>query len=265
MLTNSANILNKLIKYLVSVRKQYFPPTWFIMIHVKASCDIIVIVSFVLFIVIQSVLWPIYIVLYWTFLLVHSYRIYNYVYQLGKTEVTPRDQFWQSQGEWPEFIYNITYRRAYINSFGVLYKILKVSKGATGISRNIFTKLLAYLKILLNVLLILLWNLITGTPWLIVSRSFQYSKAYWYLEGRSPFNCRIMRGKIINNYQMKELLPVINYRIYKTCSSVWNFNPNPASKLSNIKANLFNEKVQFPGKTECNESIAQVRQSVTRV
>ena len=73
-------------------------------------------------------------------------------------------------------------------------------------------------------LFLLLWNLITGTPWLIVSRSFQYSKAFRFLEGSSPFDPLLMSGLVINNYQMSELLPGLNYRIYKAKGSVWNFN-----------------------------------------
>tara|TARA_B110000503_G_scaffold99240_1_gene148542 strand:+ start:163 stop:936 length:774 start_codon:yes stop_codon:yes gene_type:complete len=61
---------------------------------------------------------------------------------------------------------------------------------------------------------------------------------------------------------MKELLPVINYRIYKTCSSVWNFNPNPASKLGNIKANLFTEKVRLDGVWDRAHNLITARTSI---
>ena len=64
-------------------------------------------------------------------LLIYGHKIYNYVYQSDKMEVTPTKQFKQFQCAWLEFIYNITYRRAHINSFGALYRILKFSKGNT--------------------------------------------------------------------------------------------------------------------------------------
>ena len=61
---------------------------------------------------------------------------------------------------------------------------------------------------------------------------------------------------------MDELLPVINYRIYKTCSSVWNFNPNPAGKFSNIKANWFTEKVRSDGVWDYTRSLINAHTSI---
>ena len=153
-------------------------------------------------------------------------------------------QFRQFQCVWLEFIYNITYRRAHISSFGVLYRILKFSKGNTTNHQSIFNKLISYLKVLLYALSILSWNLITGTPWFIISKSFQYSRAFRGHWGQSPIKYRVMRSLVINNYQMDELLPIINYRIYKIGNLVWHFNPNPFNKVGSTGAHLFATKIR---------------------
>ena len=219
------NLLSKLTKHFTSIYRRYPAFVKHVKYQVTSSCDIYVLTALILFIIIQSLFWPIYVTLYLFMLLVNGYRIYNYKHQLNETEVASIEQFREFEYVWLEFIYNITYRRAHVNSFSMLYRVLKLLKGNTCNHKNIFNKWLVYLKTLFYTLFLLLWNLITGTPWLIVSRSFQYSKAFRFLEGSSPFDPLLMSGLVINNYQMSELLPGLNYRIYKAKGSVWNFNP----------------------------------------
>ena len=220
------NLLNRLAKHPTLIYKGYLAFIKHIKYQISYSCDIYVIIAFIFFIVIHSVFWPIYVSMYLFMLLANGYRICNYRYQPRKTEVAPIKEFYRSRYMWLEFIYNITYRRAHVNSFSMLYRILKLLKDDTYNYQNVFSKWVVYLKTLFHALFILLWNLITGTPWLIISRSFQYSKAFRFLGDDSPFDPLLMRQLVLNNYQMSELLPGLNYRIYKTSDSVWNFNPH---------------------------------------
>ena len=73
-------------------------------------------------------------------LLVNGYRIYNYKHQLNETGVASIEQFREFEYVWLEFIYNITYRRAHVNSFSMLYRVLKLLKGNTCNHKNIFNK-----------------------------------------------------------------------------------------------------------------------------
>jgi len=234
------NLLNKSTSKLSLKYKHYTLLVRYIKYQVTHSCDIYVVLAFTLFITMQLVLWPIYWVLYLIMLVTNSYRIYCYRFGLHETEVSSTQEFYQSQYVWLEFIYNITYRRACVNSFSILYKVLKLFKGSNSSHLGVFRKIITYVKVLLHVLSIILWNLTTGIPWFIVSRAFQYSKAFRFLRDESPLDPLIMRQLVLNNYQMDELLPGLNYRIYKTDNSIWNFNPHV---LKNPKAStvLFNK------------------------
>lgn len=82
--------------------------------------------------------------------MINTVRVYNYTKLPYKTEVASIEQFRCFKNVWVEFIYNITYRRACVNSFGVLYFILKLWK--SGIKDvTFFKKLINYLKILMSI------------------------------------------------------------------------------------------------------------------
>ena len=233
-----------LFDYLNLLYWQYPARRAYIRYQLVSSCNIYVIIAFIFFVILQLIFWPIYVTFYLFMLLFNGYRIYKYVYTPSLLEVASVEWFYCSSYVWVNFIYNITYRRAHVNSFSTLYRVLKLWKGSTVLDRGILFKLIIYIKTLLFFLFILSWNLITGIPWLIISRSFQYSKAFRFLRDESLFDPLLMRQLVINNYQTKELLPGINYRLYKANGSVWNFNPKPFNQLSYTQAYLLSAKIQ---------------------
>ena len=187
------------------------------------SCNIYVIISFICFINIHLIFLPIYFTLYLLALAVYIYRIYTYVYTPNQRELASLNQFRHFRNVYVEFIYNITFRRACVNSFIIIYKILKFCKGSTLNKPTIPRKLITYTRVLFYCAILLIFNVVFGTSWFIVRRSFQYSKAFWFSQ-YSLFDPYIMRVRIINNYQTKELFPGLSYRIYKTDNFIWNFN-----------------------------------------
>lgn len=179
------------------------------------SCNLYVIIAFCCFVHIHLIFLPVYCILYLLTLLVYVYRTYTYVYDTHKKELTSINQFSHFRNVYVEFIYNITFRRACVNSFTIVYKILQFWKGSILTQPTTYKKVITYIQVICYCLLLVLFNIIFGTPWFIIRRSFEYSKAFWYSK-YSLFDPEIVRGRIVNNYQTKELFPGLFYRIYKT-------------------------------------------------
>lgn len=207
------------------ISDNYFVSWWFIKYQITYLYKPYVVVAFLLFIAVQTILLPIYCILYVCMLLVNGLRVLYYLLQQRQSEVCPIKEFSNFENAWAQFIYNVTYRRACINSFTLLHFILKLFKDSTFNKTTLTTRLVTYFNVMLRVTLRLLWNILTGIPWFIITRSFQYSKAFCWTREWSPFDTRFIRGYIINNYQMDELFPGLDYRIYKSKSTTWNFNP----------------------------------------
>ena len=91
----------------------------------SSTYSIAVLSSFLFFIVVQAVLLPLYFFIYLCMLIVYSTNIYNYVYSPNQLEVVPIEHFYRFSNMYLEFVYNITYRRACINSFTILYSVLR--------------------------------------------------------------------------------------------------------------------------------------------
>ena len=219
----------RLNEYFNSVYRKNYWTLRHIKSEIISSIDVCVLISFIFFVCVQSATLPIYSALFFYMLLNHSYRLYRYIYNHQQTEITSGDDFRHFNYAWLQFIYNITYRRASINSFNVIYKTLKLLKNCSYSKRKTSTRIITSIKTLLYFLLIFMWNLILGVPWFIVYRSFQYSRAFrlwrWSSRHRAPLRCRV-----INNYQLSELDPGIYFRIFKKNHSNWNFNPHYSKK-----------------------------------
>ena len=83
-------------------------------------------------------------------LLINIYKVYNYTYSPQQAEIACQDHFKHFRSVWLEFAYNITFRRARVNSFAIVYKTLKLYRGysygkSTPLVRAfIFTLILLY-------------------------------------------------------------------------------------------------------------------------
>ena len=200
-----------------------------------STYSIAVLSSFLFFVVVQAVLLPLYLFIYLCMLMVYSTNIYNYVYSPNQLEVVPIEHFYRFSNMYLEFVYNITYRRACINSFITLYSVLKFWHTTNTRKPNILERALLFLKLIMSLSFRLLCKLITGISWFIIARSFQYSKAFRGVPKYRRFNLEMtIRGYILNSYQLQELSPGIFYRIYKMDNTCWNFNPTPAISIKGI-------------------------------
>ena len=214
----------KLNEYFNSVYRKNYWTLRHIKSEIISSIDVRVLISFIFFVGVQLAVLPIYSALFFCMLINNSYMVYNYAYSPQQVEVVCGDRFRHFRSASLEFIYNITFRRVYVNSFTLVYKTLKFYNNYSPGSSNLPKKTIIVIKIILHFAMFIIWNMILGAPWFIVCRSFQYSKAFrsWRW---STYQRYTLRGKVINNYQMDELLPGLNYRIYQIDNSVWNFNP----------------------------------------
>ena len=243
---NLRTLYLKLSKYLNSVYEKNYGTLWYVKYQIVHSLDLCVLISFIFFVGVQLVVMPIYSALFFYMLINNSYRVYNYAYSPQQIEVACGDHFKHFHSASLEFIYNITFRRAYVNSFTLVYKTLKFYNNYSLGNSNLSKKTTIVIKIILHFIVFIIWNMILGVPWFIVCRSFQYSKAFrsWRW---STYQRYTLRGKVINNYQVRELDPGLFYRIYRTNNSIWNFNPNYFSKNSNLLA----EKLIKDGRIWC--------------
>ena len=181
--------------------------------------------SFLFFIIIQTTLLPLYLLIYSYMLMFYSTNIYNYVYDPNQLEVVPIEHFYWFPNMYLEFVYNITYRRACINAFITLYSMLKFWNTNNLYKSNSLEKIFLFVKLITSLCFRLLCRLITGTSWFVIARSFQYSKAFRGVPKYRRFHLEMLiRGYIINNYQVRELNPGIFYRIYRVENTCWNFN-----------------------------------------
>ena len=243
---NLRTLYLKLSKYLNSVYEKNYGTLWYVKYQIVHSLDLCVLISFIFFVGVQLIVMPIYSALFFYMLINNSYRVYNYAYSPQQIEVVCGDHFKHFHSASLEFIYNITFRRAYVNSFTLVYKTLKLYNNYSLGNSNLSKKTTIVIKIILHFIVFIIWNMILGVPWFIVCRSFQYSKAFrsWRW---STYQRYTLRGKVINNYQVQELDPGLFYRIYRTNNSIWNFNPNYFSKNSNLLA----EKLIKDGRIWC--------------
>ena len=233
---NLKTLYPKLIKHINTTYEDNYWTLQYIKYQIVASFDVCVLVSFIFFLSIQLFFLPVYSVIFFCMLLVNVYKVHNYIYNSRQTEVRCGDRFWHFRNAWLEFIYNITFRRACVNSFTIIYKTLKLCKNNKLSKSTEPVGVAIFVKILLYFITFTLWSFVLGVPFMIVCRSFQYSKAFrsWRYSPLRPNKPHLLRGLIINNYQVRELDPGIFYRIYKTNNSIWNFNPNYSIKNSNL-------------------------------
>ena len=239
MLFNQFNLKTlypKLTKYFNSVYENNYWTLRYIKHEIIHSFNIYVLISFVFFIAMQLVFLPIYSVAFFCMLLVNVYKVYNYLYNPQQTEVVCGDNFRHFRSVWLEFTYNITFRRACVNSFTIVYKTLKLYKNYSSNKSITPGRAAIFVKMLLYFIMFVLWSLVLGVPFMIICRSFQYSRAFrsWRYSPLRPNKPHLLRVRIINNYQVRELNPGIFYRIYKANNTIWNFNPNYFSKNSNL-------------------------------
>ena len=126
----------------------------------------------------------------------------------------------------------------------MVYTVLKFFKNSNTTQSNNGKKLTKYLFLIIFLVFIMLVKSTLGISYRILQKSFSYSLAFGY-EKYSLFDPYIWRGRIVNNYQIHELSPVLFYRIYKTNESLWNFNPNYSKKI-----NVFTAKIMSDGYME---------------
>ena len=203
-------------------------------------CNIRVISVFIILVITQLTLTPIYLSIYLYALTSHLFAVVSYINTETKLEVKCNDQFKVFNNVFVEFLYNITYRRAYTNSFSMVYTVLKFFKNSNTRQSNNGKKLTRYLFLIIFLVFIMLVKSTLGISYRILQKSFSYSLAFGY-EKYSLFDSYIWRGRIVNNYQIHELSPVLFYRIYKTNESLWNFNPNYSKKINVLTAKIMSD------------------------
>lgn len=107
------------------------------------------------------------------------FKIIIYAFDKTKLEVKCNDQFRVFNNVFVQFTYNITYRRAAVNSFATLYNVLKLTKDSTiplGNNVNVLKCFLLAVFLLVSILI----KLTLGISYYILRRSFTYSRAFAY-------------------------------------------------------------------------------------
>ena len=147
---NLRTLYLKLSKYLNSVYKKNYGTLWYVKYQIVHSLDLCVLISFIFFVGVQLVVMPIYSALFFYMLINNSYRVYNYAYSPPQIEVACGDHFKHFHSASLEFIYNITFRRAYVNSFTLVYKTLKFYNNYSLGNSNLSKKTTIVIKIILH-------------------------------------------------------------------------------------------------------------------
>jgi hypothetical protein len=146
--SNFRTLYLKLSKYLNSVCEKNYGTLWYVKYQIAHSLDLYVLISFIFFVGVQLAVLPIYSALFFCMLINNSYMVYNYAYSPQQVEVVCGDRFRHFRSASLEFIYNITFRRAYVNSFTLVYKTLKFYNNYSPGSSNLPKKTIIAIKII---------------------------------------------------------------------------------------------------------------------
>ena len=146
-------------------------------------------------------------------------------------EVKPLNKNLKNNSLILHIVWYVTFVKAYINSFSILYKILfTLSK---------FKVKNSYINIFHSLLVLFFWliiRIITSLPRTVIidsykwSLNFRYPINYWLRVIKSGNIKREFRGlfesNILYNDIFNKIMPLSFLRIYRDDSSKWNFNPN---------------------------------------
>lgn len=123
---------------------------------------------------------PIYLSIYLYALISHLFAVISYINTETKLELKCNDQFKVFNNVFIEFFYNITYRRAYTNSFSMIYTVLKFFKNSNITQSNNDKKLTRYFFLIIFLVFIMLVKSTLGISYHILQKSFSYSLAFAY-------------------------------------------------------------------------------------
>lgn len=181
-----------------------------------------VLVAYVFFIMLHLLTLPLYILVYTFYLLINIWRAYVYIQDPKVLELQAHSIFKRFPNQWTELIYNMLYRRAVVAAFVTVYKLLQLIKTPKHNSAGV-----CELPTLLSKLTLLLIRFVCvvlfRVSWQIVSRSYRFAMAFSSEYSYEHFDINIVRGLIINNYQLDDLRPGLYLQIYKDDKCKWNF------------------------------------------
>lgn len=186
--------------------------------------NIYVLVFFVVFIVIHMVSLPLYILLFMLNLIKHTSNIIGYWYY-SQPQIQLEYKHYSSEFSWVEILYNVTYRRANLVSFTLLYLILKTGLGKSLQRPDFKNRLAIILKNMIIIFIRFLWVVTLYVPLGIITRSYEYASAFWSTTYNTRNKFEILRSLVINNYMLSETEYALSLRIYRTTLTCWNFNP----------------------------------------
>ena len=183
-----------------------------------------------IFVPLQLVLRPSYVLIYLYKVVVTLLSVYNYAYSSTTSELRPQTVFPHFSSACFKMAFNIAYCNATVAAFSVVYFLLKQCTLSKQGCCNTVPKFTSYSRLVIRLALRVLWVLVMGVPWQILSRSYSHSLVLSRKWKTRSFLTLPIRELILNNHQLRDVLPGVFLRIYRTNQSIWNFNPH-RSKL----------------------------------
>lgn len=211
------------IKYLIlkNLKHSYLIFSWWITNPYK-------VMSFILFLVINTPLRLIYTVFYVGYVVYWCYRLIRYATTTQPGDLSPCERDYYFRTWYLYFPYCVTVQRAHLKSYDTMYIILqRVLLRQSQISPY---------RLILKLPVLILWYLlrtITSIPRQVILDSYSWSQRFQTLNDYYCWQECIVHG-VINVTLISELGPITNKRIYVTETTYWNFNPANIELINNL-------------------------------
>lgn len=184
------------------------------------------VLAFFVWIPVNLLFRSVYLVFFCMHLIYWPYKLIQYVRLKGVADLKPQTTEPVFIDTWYAlFIYTVTWKRAHLHSYNVMYTLLRKIKTNDGKSNP--------LRVLIRLPFIVGWyilRLLTSIPRSVVLDSYAWSKRFKSGSDLLRWESLISNG-ILFILVLDEIKPLYRKRIYYSSDNLWNFNPPPKTSV----------------------------------